>query len=121
MKDYRLDKYLWAIRIFKTRSVAAEYCKKGKVKINKINSKPSKNIQINDIIDIYKNHINYKIKITGLIDKRVSFEIAKKNYINLTPESAFINSKINKIVNRKKGLGRPTKKDLRNINKFLNN
>ncbi len=121
MKDYRLDKWLWAVRIFKTRSIAAEYCKKGKVKINEISSKPSKSVNINDIIDVYKNHINYKYKVTGLIDKRVSFEIAKKNYIDLTPKSEFINSEVYKTENRKKGLGRPTKKDLRNINKFLNN
>ncbi len=120
-KEVRLDKYLWAVRIFKTRSIAAEYCKKGKIKVNDTHSKPSKIININDVINVYKNHINYKYKVTGLIDKRVSSEIAKQNYINLTPESEFVISNIYKTENRKKGLGRPTKKDRRNINKFLNN
>lgn len=120
MNEVRIDKWLWAVRLLKTRSLAADYCKAGKVKINDVKSKSSKNININDIVEIKINSINYKYKVVEISNKRTSFEIAKNKYINITSEFELKKKEINKIENRKKGIGRPTKKERRLINEILN-
>ena len=81
----RIDKYLWSIRIFKTRSLAAEACEKGRVKLNGTSVKASKNVNINDEYEIKAEERKWIIKVTGLLDHRVQYSEAIKYYIDLTP------------------------------------
>src|ERR1700754_3804371 len=81
----RIDKYLWSIRIFKTRSIAADACDKGRVKLNGTSVKPSKNVTIGDEYDIKTEERKWLIKVEGLLDHRVQYSEAVKFYIDLTP------------------------------------
>lgn len=122
LNDVRIDKYLWAVRFFKTRTLASDQIDNGKVKLFDLNTKSSKKVKINDIISIKKPEAHYKIKILKLVEKRVSAPIANECFeiiekIDLTipkVESAFFTSNIF----REKGSGRPTKKDRRDIDNF---
>lgn len=119
----RLDKYLWSIRLFKTRSQAAEACEKGKVKHQAQSVKAAKNVQITDEYEIKTEHKKWLIKVTGLLDHRVAYSEAIKFYDDLTPEedkdptkfmaSAFHTGK------RLSKVGRPTKKQKRSLDNFL--
>jgi ribosome-associated heat shock protein Hsp15 len=118
----RIDKWLWAIRVFKTRSLANEACQSGKIKINAIRIKPSRSIQIGDRITVQKGYIKFDYEVTGIIEKRVSASLAQQNYIDHTPEDEKIktNSKLfTPQYQREKGQGRPTKKDRRDLDKLL--
>jgi len=120
----RLDKILWMTRVYKTRNLALEACKKNKVKVNGVKSKPSKMIIINDNILIDKNHIQYQYKITNIPKGRVSAKEVASYLIDLT-----LKKELDKLSERRrnytvqfkreKGLGRPTKKDRRIMDKFL--
>tara|TARA_B110000003_G_scaffold53347_1_gene53137 strand:+ start:90000 stop:90377 length:378 start_codon:yes stop_codon:yes gene_type:complete len=117
----RIDKYLWCIRIFKTRSIATEYCKKGQVKINNIDCKPSKEVYSGEIIMIRKNQINLKIEVIAIPDNRISAKLVNQFCKNLTPKQEYQKLdlfKYSKEYYRKKGTGRPTKKDRRDIDDF---
>lgn len=119
----RIDKYLWAIRIFKTRNMAAEACDKGKVKYQGDNVKASRNVHIDDEYDIKTESRRWRIKVTGLLDKRVQYSEAIKHYIDITPAgetdrlpfqaSSFHTGK------RLSKVGRPTKKQRRDIDEFM--
>ena len=85
-KKHRLDKYLWAIRIFKTRSLAAAACESGKVKFDGLQAKPSRNVNLNDAYEIKTADRRWKIKVTGLLEKRVAAAEAIKNYMDITPK-----------------------------------
>jgi ribosome-associated heat shock protein Hsp15 len=118
METVRIDKYLWAIRQYKTRNKAAEACKSGKVKLNDQSVKPSKDVHSGDEIEITIDIIRKKIKVTGLIENRVSASLAVEYYEDLTPEEEYDKLRKKHEVNmewRDKGLGRPTKKDRRRI------
>jgi ribosome-associated heat shock protein Hsp15 len=118
----RIDKWLWAIRIFKTRSLANEACQSGKIKINDNRIKPSRAIQIGDRITVQKNFVKYEYEVTGLIEKRVSATIAQQNYIDQTPEEEEIKQKsklFSPQYTREKGTGRPTKKERREFDKMI--
>ena len=118
----RIDKYLWAIRIFKTRSQAAEACDKGKVKLNGDAVKAAKAVNINDEYEIKTEAKRWRIKVSGLLEKRVQYTEAVKYYIDITPEdeverlqfqvSSFNTGK------RQSKIGRPTKKERRNLDDF---
>ena len=118
----RIDKYLWSIRIFKTRSLAAEACEKGRVKLNGSAVKASKNVNINDEYEIKAEERKWIIKVTGLLGHRVQYSEAIKYYIDLTPEeenervemqaSSFHTGK------RLSKIGRPTKKQRRDLDEF---
>lgn len=119
----RIDKWLWAIRFFKTRTLATDACSGGKVKVNEINAKPSTNIKIGDLVKVKKNHILYELKVKGIVEKRVGAPIALECYDNLTPpeelakfENWFLAGKPSEI--RERGSGRPTKKERREIDTF---
>ncbi len=120
--EIRLDKWLWSVRLFKTRAIASDYCKKGKVIINGSESKPSKVINLDDDVEIKNNGIIYKYKVKGLIKNRVSAKLAVENYLNLTSKEELDKLLIQKttVFYREKGLGRPTKKDRRNLSKITN-
>jgi ribosome-associated heat shock protein Hsp15 len=119
----RVDKYLWAIRLFKTRSVAAEACEGGKVKLGGINVKPAKSVGIGDVYDVKAENRKWVIRVTGLLDHRVQYSEAINFYVDETPEedktiikyqpSAFETGK------RLSKIGRPTKKERRDLDDFM--
>jgi ribosome-associated heat shock protein Hsp15 len=122
MNRVRVDKYLWAIRLFKTRTLAAVACDQGKVKLAGTSVKASKPVGMGDEYEIKTDARRWVIKITGIIDKRVQFAEAVNNYIDITPSeeieklqfqaAAFFTGK------RNSKIGRPTKKDRRDLDEF---
>jgi len=122
-EQVRIDKYLWAVRIFKTRSLATNECKKGHVIINGIAVKPSRMIKKNEQIDIKFPPIIRSFISIGLIEKRVSAKIAKQKIEEITPPEEFIKLSLSKdnYIKRDKGTGRPTKRERRLIDKLNNN
>ena len=117
----RIDKYLWCIRVFKTRSIATTACKKGQVKILGISVKPSKDIFGDELILVRKNQINYQIKVLDLPESRVGAKLVDLYRKDLTPKEEFEKTallKFSKDYYRKKGAGRPTKKDRRDIDNY---
>ncbi len=119
----RLDKYLWAIRLFKTRSLATTACNSGKVKYEEEQAKPGKNVHLGDIYDVRTEGKRWRIKVTGLLQTRVKYEEAIKNYMDITPEeekerlqyqaASFHTGK------RPSKIGRPTKKERRDLDEFF--
>ena len=119
--EVRIDKWLWAVRIFKTRSQATDACRKGRVKINDGEAKPGKNIHTGDIITVHKDNIHYTFRVTGIIAKRVSARLAAENVEDLTPAKETEKKRIIRtghFVFRPKGLGRPTKKERRRLDRL---
>jgi len=117
----RIDKYLWCIRIFKTRSLATTACKKGQVKIDNKSLKPSKDIFGDELIFVRKNQINYQIKVLDLPESRVGAKIVDLYRKDVTPKEEFEKTDLLKFAKdyyRKKGTGRPTKKDRRDIDNY---
>ena len=117
----RIDKYLWCIRVFKTRSIATTACKKGQVKIENANVKPSKEVFGNELIRVRKNQINYQIKVLDLPVSRVGAKLVDLYRKDVTPKEEFQKNellKYSKDYYRKKGTGRPTKKDRRDIDDY---
>lgn len=119
----RLDKYLWAIRLFKTRSQAADACDRGKIKNNRENAKASKLVHVGDEYEVKTEKKRWVIKVTGLLFKRVQYSDAVKFYEDITPAeelerlqfqaAAFHTGK------RMSKQGRPTKKDKRDLDEFM--
>lgn len=117
----RIDKYLWCIRLFKTRNMATEACKKGHVKLDNSNTKASKEVYGNEIIQVRKNQINYKLKVLDIPSSRVGAKLVDLYRKDLTPKEEFEKTellKYSKDYYRKKGTGRPTKKDRRDIEDY---
>lgn len=117
----RIDKYLWCIRVFKTRSLATTACKKGQVKMVGKSVKPSKDIFGDELILVRKNQINYQIKVLDLPESRVGAKIVDLYRKDVTPKEAFENTELLKFAKdyyRQKGAGRPTKKDRRDIDNY---
>jgi ribosome-associated heat shock protein Hsp15 len=121
----RIDKYLWSIRLFKTRSLAAEACEKGRVKLEGTAVKPSKAVKINDVYEVKTEAKTWTIQITGLLDTRVAYAEAIQFYQDLTPPEekekvAYIAASFH-TGKRLSKLGRPTKKQRRDIEDFMGN
>ena len=117
----RIDKYLWCIRLFKTRNMATEACKKGHVKINDSNVKPAKEIFGNEIINIRKNQMNYEIVVIDIPKSRVGAKLVDLYRKDMTPKEELERLDLLKFAknhHRKKGTGRPTKRDRRDIDKY---
>lgn len=117
----RIDKYLWCTRYFKTRSIATEACKKGHIKVNGSNVKPSKDVFFGEKLTIRKNQINYELEILDIPANRVGAKLVDLYRKDITPKEAFENQdllKYSKDYYRKKGVGRPTKKDRRDIDTY---
>ena len=117
----RIDKYLWCIRVFKTRSLASTACKKGQVKIDNKSLKPSKEVFGDELIFVRKNQINYQIKVLDLPESRVGAKIVDLYRKDVTPKEEFEKTDLLKYAKdyyRKKGTGRPTKKDRRDIDDY---
>lgn len=120
--EVRIDKWMWATRIFKTRTIAVEACKKGRVYILGTTVKPSRMIKAGDVIQVRKPPVTYSFKVLALTEKRMGAKLVPEFLENVTtPDQYEILelSKISGFVNRSKGLGRPTKKDGRNLKKFI--
>jgi ribosome-associated heat shock protein Hsp15 len=119
--EVRIDKWLWATRVFKTRNQATENCKAGKVKINGTAVKPSHIVKENEIFDIRFEQITRTFLVKGIIDKRVSAKLAVDYIEDITPKEIIEQYKLARIHNfekRETGSGRPTKRDRRTIEKF---
>jgi len=117
----RIDKYLWSIRYYKTRTIATDACKKGHVSINEHKVKASKEVFVGDRIILRKNQINYQIEVLAIPKSRVGAKLVDIYRIDKTPKEAFDNKELlsyAKDYYRKKGIGRPTKKDRRDIDDF---
>ena len=109
MSEARIDKWMWAVRIFKTRTIAAEACKKGRISINGALAKAARMVKPGDVIQVRKPPVTYSFKVLQTIEKRVGAK--------LVPELLEM-SKISGFINRAKGTGRPTKKDRRELEDF---
>lgn len=119
----RLDKYLWAIRLFKTRTLAAAACDTGKVKQNGTSVKAAKNVVIGDEYEVKTEDKRWRIKVTGLIQKRVAYPEAIKNYIDITPKEEIERLEFQAASfhtgKRPSKIGRPTKKQRRELDDFM--
>lgn len=118
----RIDKYLWTVRYFKTRNQVADACKKGHVSINNSKVKPSKEVFVGDAITIRKNQINYQLDVIAIPKSRIGAKLLDLYRKDTTPKEAFEVDDLLKYAKsyyRKKGIGRPTKKDRRDIEGYL--
>ncbi len=121
MATARIDKWLWAVRLFKTRSTAAEACKKGRISVNGAQAKAAHTVKEGDEVSVRKPPITYTFRIKQAIEKRVGAKSVPEMLDNITaPDQMEIleMSKISGFVNRAKGTGRPTKKDRRELEDF---
>ena len=120
-KSIRIDKFLWSVRIYKTRSIASDACNKGRIIVNNIQAKPSRIISKNDIIQVKKPPVIFIFKVLEPVDKRISAKLVEQFVEDMTTdeEKAKINIRHRVgIVFREKGSGRPTKKERRVIDKM---
>lgn len=123
MEEARIDKWLWAARIYKTRSMAAAACKKGQISLNGAQLKPSRTIRVGDIINVKKPPITYSFKIKQTIEKRVGAKLIPDILENVTPPEQYELLEMNRIsgfIDRARGTGRPTKKERRSLDSFTN-
>ena len=117
MEEARVDKWLWAVRIFKTRSIATDACKKGRVAV----VKPSRMIHVGDIVSVRKPPIEYSFRVIQLLGSRVGAKRVEEFMQNVTPREQYELLELQRVsgfVDRAKGLGRPTKKDRRDLDQF---
>jgi len=122
-EDIRIDKFLWATRIFKSRSAGADACKKGRIFVNNTPAKPSRTVSVNDIITVKKLPVSYTYRVTDLTANRVPAKNVSLYITDLTPEEEKI--KLYSVRGtlqgkRPRGTGRPTKKERREIDRLLN-
>lgn len=123
--EVRIDKWLWAMRIFKTRTIATDACKKGRVTIGTVDAgviaKPSRMIKVDDIINVRKSPITYSFRVKALTENRLGAKLVPEYMDNITPQSQYDLLEVVKIsgfIDRRKGLGRPTKREGRELAKF---
>ncbi|MCW1734953.1 RNA-binding S4 domain-containing protein [Anaerorudis cellulosivorans] len=121
MDEVRIDKWLWAVRIFKTRSIASEACKKGRVMIGNVTVKPSRTIRRGDIVQVRKPPVIFSFKVLDLTDKRMGAKLVPQYMENITSPDQYEILELNKIsgfIDRQRGTGRPTKKERRDLEQF---
>ena len=114
----RIDKWLWAVRVYKTRNQATLACKAGKVKVNEGSVKPSHEVKIGEVIDVNLSSLHKKIRVIALLSNRVSAKLVEQFLEDLTPKEEYEGQKLKRIQyfeQRQKGIGRPTKKERREI------
>ena len=122
MEEARIDKWLWASRIFKTRSIAADACKNGRVTIGNVTVKPSRMVKVGETVSVRKPPITYSFRILKTLEQRVGAKLLPEIYENVTdPEQYELleMTRISGFVDRARGTGRPTKKDRRSLDAFL--
>lgn len=119
--EERIDKWLWCMRVFKTRTIATDACKKGRVTMNGVAVKPSRTVKIGEIIDVKKPPITYTFKVLAVPNGRLGAKLVPEYLENLTPKSQYDlleMSRISGFVDRSKGMGRPTKREGRELSRF---
>jgi len=119
--EVRIDKWLWAVRIFKTRTIASDACKLGRVTMGGNRVKPSKTVKVGDIIDVKKPPITYSFKVLALSENRMGARLVPGFMENVTKQEQLDLLQMNRIsgfIDRAKGMGRPTKKDRRDMDDF---
>lgn len=121
--EVRIDKWLWAVRVFRTRTIATEAIKKGRVTVgdNPLPVKPSRTIKVGDTISVRKPPVTYTLRVLALTENRLGAKLVPEYMENITPQSQYDLLEVVKIsgfVDRRKGLGRPTKREGRELSKF---
>lgn len=119
--EARVDKWLWAVRVFKTRTVATDACKKGRVAVNGVVSKPSRLIKPGDVIDVKKPPVTYSFRVIQCVQNRLGAKLVPQYMENITPQSELDMLDVIRIsgfIDRRKGLGRPTKREGRDLSRF---
>lgn len=119
--NVRIDKYLWCIRVFKSRSIATDACEGGKVKIDGASVKPSRHVKIGELITVQQGYVKRTFKVIDLLEKRVSAPLVKKFALDITPQEELDKLQTERFVSYQskfKGIGRPTKKDRRLIDRM---
>ena len=122
MNEARIDKWLWAARIFKTRSIAVDAIKNGRVTIQGVNVKPSRMVKEGEVVSVRKPPVTYSFKILKTIEQRVGAKLLPEIYENVTPPDQYELLEMNRnsgFVDRQRGTGRPTKKERRALDEFL--
>ena len=121
MNEVRIDKWLWAMRIFKTRTIATEACKKGRVYVGDALAKPSRTIKVGDVVKVRKPPVTYSFRVLALTQNRLGAKLVPDYMENITPQSELDLLEIVKssgFIDRRKGLGRPTKREGRELAEF---
>ena len=121
MNEVRIDKWMWAVRIFKSRTIAVEACKKNRVMIGGVNVKASRMIKVGDVIQVRKPPITFSFKVLALTERRMGAKLVPDSMENVTTPDQYEILEMNRIsgfVDRARGLGRPTKKDRRELEQF---
>ena len=119
--EVRIDKWLWAVRIFKTRTIATDACKKGRVMLGDVPAKPARMIKIGDIVKVRKPPVTYSFRVLALTENRLGAKLVPDYMENITPKSELDLLEVVKIsgfIDRRKGLGRPTKREGRELSRF---
>ena len=122
MPEARIDKWMWAARIFKTRTIAAEACKKGRISINGSQVKPARMVKPGDVVQVRKPPVTYSFKVLQAIEKRVGAKLVPEIMENVNTHDQYDlpeMSKISGFVDRARGTGRPTKKERRDLAEFF--
>ena len=120
--EVRIDKWLWAVRLFKTRTLAAEACKKGKIIIQNVQVKPSRNVKIGDVVCIKRNPILFSFKVLALSENRMNAKLVAGFMENVTTADQLELIELGKLAGqtgRDRGTGRPTKKERRELDDFI--
>ncbi len=122
MECVRIDKFLWSVRVFKTRGEAGEACKSGKIFVNGAQAKSSKEIKVTDVIEVRKGAVKFKYQVVGLTDKRVGAPLVQNFVLNITPQSELDKLAAPRetiFMSRDRGAGRPTKRERREIDSLM--
>ncbi|MEC9332385.1 MAG: RNA-binding S4 domain-containing protein [Verrucomicrobiota bacterium] len=122
LDEIRIDKWLFAVRLFKTRGLATEACKRGKIKLNESQAKAAKSIKLGDIINIRQSPMIRSLEVIGLTERRIGAKLVENFAKDITPKEEwdkFYKSKSNRTENQNKSQGRPSKKERRLIDQFM--
>jgi ribosome-associated heat shock protein Hsp15 len=120
--EVRIDKWLWAVRLFKTRTLAADACKKGKVIIQNVQVKPSRNVKVGDVVSIKRNPFLFSFKVLALSENRMNAKLVADFMLNVTAKDQLELIELAKLagnIGRDRGAGRPTKKERRDLDDFI--
>ncbi len=120
-REIRIDKWLWAVRLFKTRTIAIDACKKGRITIKGVTVKPSRMIKVGDVLQVRRPPITYSFEVLDLSERRMGAKLVPEYLKDVTPPSELEileMSKLTGFVDRARGTGRPTKKDRRDLDQF---
>ena len=123
-ESVRIDKWLWAVRVFKTRTIASEACKKGRILIDNNSVKPSRMISVGEVVQVKKPPVTYSFKVLAIAQKRMGAKLVPNFMENVTPPEEYEVLEMNKLsgfIDRQRGSGRPTKKERRDLEDFTGN